>query len=89
MLSRVARCPECSNTALRVLPCRDHVERLFRHPLSYLQKFLKAPLLYCPFCRLQFYDRRPLLPPARLPGLETAPPSAPGRAQRAASAGGS
>jgi hypothetical protein len=84
MLSRIARCPECGNSALGVQPCRDPIERLFRHPLSYLQKFLAAPLLYCPFCRLQFYDSRPLEQPARQPAREKADAAAAGGSQTAA-----
>ncbi|MCS7041264.1 MAG: hypothetical protein N2036_00385 [Bryobacteraceae bacterium] len=58
-LSRIARCPRCSSTALRVLARRDPIERLYRGPLSMLWALLGAPILYCPFCRLQFYDFRP------------------------------
>lgn len=58
-LSPVARCPSCSSTALRVLAKRDRIERLYRGPLSTLWGWMGAPLLYCQFCRLQFYDFRP------------------------------
>jgi len=74
-LSTVARCPECGDKALRVQRGVDPVERLSRHPLSLLQKFFKAPLLYCPHCRLQFYDRRPLLTPKRGPSMDAPPRS--------------
>ncbi len=88
MFSRTARCPECSNTALRVQLCPDPVERLLRHPLSYFQKVLKAPLLYCPYCRLQFYDWRPLHAPAPQPGRQSAAPLASGRSESLAPARG-
>lgn len=58
-LSRIARCPRCSSTELRLLARRDPIERMYRGPLSMLWRWLGAPLLYCPFCRLQFYDFRP------------------------------
>lgn len=58
-LSRIARCPRCSSTELRVLARRDPIERMYRGPLSTLWRWLGAPILYCPFCRLQFHDFRP------------------------------
>jgi predicted RNA-binding Zn-ribbon protein involved in translation (DUF1610 family) len=56
--SRVARCPHCGTTDLRVLAKRDPIEKTYRGPLSTLWGWLGAPLLYCRFCRLQFYDFR-------------------------------
>jgi hypothetical protein len=32
---------------------------LYLNPLSLVQKFFGAPLHYCAFCRIQFYDLRP------------------------------
>lgn len=58
-LSRVARCPHCSSTELRLLARRDPIERMYHGPLSTLWRWLGAPILYCPFCRLQFHDFRP------------------------------
>lgn len=57
-LSRVARCPHCSSTQLRVLARRDPIEKKYLGPLSTLWGWLGAPLLYCPFCRIQFHDFR-------------------------------
>lgn len=57
-LSRIARCPHCGTTELRVLARRDRIEKTYRGPLSRLWRLLGAPLLYCRFCRLQFYDFR-------------------------------
>ena len=74
--SRFARCPECGGTALRVQHFVDPVDRLSRSALSFLQKLLHAPLLYCPFCRFQFYDLRPLLRARRGPASDTSPLSA-------------
>lgn len=58
ILSRVARCPRCSNTRLKQFEKRDHIEKLYGNPVSRIQEWLGAPLLYCSFCRLQFYDFR-------------------------------
>lgn len=57
-LSPIARCPHCGTTDLRVLARRDPIEKTYRGPLSRLWGLLGAPLLYCRFCRLQFYDFR-------------------------------
>lgn len=86
MLSPAARCPECGNTALRVQPGLDPVDRLFRNPLSLLQKFLGAPLLYCSPCRLQFYDWRPFLKPKPRPAIGKASRPAAGRSKTPAPA---
>jgi hypothetical protein len=58
-ISRQARCPRCSNARLKQLDKRDHIEKLYRNPISRIQQWFGAPLLYCQFCRLQFYDFRP------------------------------
>ena len=84
MLSLVARCPECANTALRVQPCLDPVDRLYRNPFSFFQKFLGAPLLFCSPCRLQFYDWRRRQKPQLHPAVKKT--SASGRSESAASA---
>lgn len=57
-LSLTARCPRCSNTHLRRLKKRDQIEKLYLNPVSRAQQWLGAPLLYCRYCRLQFYDFR-------------------------------
>ena len=58
VFSTIARCPRCSNPRLKQLDKRDHIEKLYRNPISRIQRWLGAPLLYCQFCRLQFYDFR-------------------------------
>jgi hypothetical protein len=80
LLSTVARCPECANTDLRVQPRLDPVDRQYRNPLSWLQKFLGAPLLCCSPCRLQFYDWRRCQKPQPHPAIKAAPASDSGRA---------
>ncbi len=61
-LSLEARCPSCGNRELKRLRRFDPIERLYRNPLSLTQALLRAPLLHCRGCRLQFYDLRPLRP---------------------------
>jgi hypothetical protein len=51
----------------------DHIDPMYKNPFSYLQKYFRGAIHWCPFCRLQFYDirkRMPFvrrLPPARIP----------------------
>jgi len=52
-------CPRCGNTDLRQLQERDGIDEMYSNPLSRLQRFFGAPLYWCQFCRLQFYDFRP------------------------------
>jgi hypothetical protein len=55
-----ACCPLCGSQRLTPLESRDRIDRMYRNPISYLQRFLGAPLYHCFRCRLQFYDRREL-----------------------------
>jgi hypothetical protein len=51
---------------LRRLAERDHIDHMYRHPLSLLQRLLGGKLYHCRYCRIQFYDwRRPA--PAPVP----------------------
>jgi hypothetical protein len=58
--SLTARCPYCGGSDLHKLKSRDRIDPLFRAPWSRLQWLLGAPILHCAWCRLQFYDIRPL-----------------------------
>lgn len=59
-LSRHSACPRCGTDRVKKLAGFDLVDRLSRHPLSLIQALFFAPLHHCPFCRLQFFDLRPL-----------------------------
>ena len=61
-LSKEVRCPLCGTTRLRMLLARDRIDRMHRNPLNLLQRYLGGRLYHCRYCRLQFYDRRPLAP---------------------------
>jgi hypothetical protein len=52
-------CPRCGNADLHKLGERDGIDEMYSNPISRLQHFLGAPLYWCQFCRLQFYDFRP------------------------------
>jgi DNA-directed RNA polymerase subunit RPC12/RpoP len=57
-LGPYARCPSCGDYAVQPLRGRDPIDRMWLNPISYLQRFLFAPLYHCALCRLQFYDWR-------------------------------
>ncbi len=59
-LSRTSVCPRCGTDNLKRLTRRDRIDRLWKNPISLLQGLLGAPIHWCPYCRLQFYDRRKL-----------------------------
>jgi hypothetical protein len=60
MFSTTSNCPRCGNPDLQELSQRDGVDPLYKAPWSRLQGLFGAPLRYCVWCRLQFYDMRPL-----------------------------
>jgi transcription elongation factor Elf1 len=59
LLSLTARCPKCGSAHLDRLRHPDPIDPLYGNPLSRVQQWLGAPLLYCSPCRLQFFDYRP------------------------------
>jgi hypothetical protein len=67
-----ARCPSCGTGRLTRLAGRDPVDRLFRNPFSLIQAAFGGKLFHCNYCRLQFYDVRPLLQRAREKARRTA-----------------
>jgi hypothetical protein len=60
-----ARCPSCGTGKLTRMAGRDRIDRMFHNPFSYLQRAFGGKLFHCSYCRLQFYDLRPLVPSAR------------------------
>ena len=59
-LSKEARCPLCGTYRLRALAERDHIDKMHWNPINRMQRFLGGHLYHCRYCRVQFYDRRPL-----------------------------
>ncbi|HWB96023.1 MAG TPA: hypothetical protein VG672_04960 [Bryobacteraceae bacterium] len=48
------------------MAARDHIDPMYRSILSWIQRWMGAPLFHCRYCRIQFYDlRRQLLPEAQ------------------------
>src|SRR5262245_32554317 len=57
-----SRCPGCGTYNVEKLRGVDHIDPMYKNPLSYLQKYFGARVHWCPFCRLQFYDLRTKIP---------------------------
>lgn len=67
-LAKEVRCPQCGTYRLRQLAERDHIDRMKKGLINLLQRSFGGRLYHCRYCRLQFYDRRPL---AAEPTLKT------------------
>ena len=63
-LSKTVRCPLCGTYRLRALAEPDRIDRVHKNPMTFLYKLIGAGRMYhCRYCRIQFYDRRPLAEP--------------------------
>ncbi len=59
MFRTYVNCPKCGQTRLDRRRTQDGIDRVYKSPLSWLQRFLFAPIYHCRDCRIQFYDWRP------------------------------
>ncbi|MFY9725717.1 MAG: hypothetical protein WB579_24080 [Bryobacteraceae bacterium] len=55
-----ARCPQCATFRVTRLGEPDVVDRMQGGLWNLLERLVHGNLYHCRFCRLQFYDRRPL-----------------------------
>lgn len=60
-LGSECRCPRCGTYRLTKLRERDKIDRMSHGVMNLVERVLGGRLYHCCFCRLQFYDRRPLL----------------------------
>jgi rubrerythrin len=66
------RCPVCGSYRVVKLKRPDRIDRMHTGFLNFVEKIVgKNQLFHCRWCRLQFYDRRPLAPDGKPP--ESAP----------------
>src|SRR5882724_1760621 len=72
LLGAKSRCPRCGSYRVEKLRGVDHIDPMYKNPLSYIQKYLGAKVHWCPFCRLQFYDLR-----QKIPTVKREPPTSP------------
>src|SRR2546429_4905768 len=75
LFGRTSRCPRCGSFKVEKLRGVDHIDPMYKNPLSYLQKFFGAEVHWCPFCRLQFYDLRKKIPSVKRTAPVATPPS--------------
>ncbi|HTS65549.1 MAG TPA: hypothetical protein VMH28_26185 [Candidatus Acidoferrales bacterium] len=55
------RCPVCGSPRVAKLKHRDRIDKMQTGFLNFLERIVgKGQLFHCRWCRLQFYDRRPL-----------------------------
>jgi len=59
-LGHECRCPRCGTSRLTKLRERDHIDRMQSGLWNLAAWICGGRLYHCCFCRLQFYDRRPL-----------------------------
>jgi DNA-directed RNA polymerase subunit RPC12/RpoP len=56
-----SRCPMCGSYRIVKLRYPDHIDRMQTGFLNLLERIAgKGKVFHCRWCRLQFYDRRPL-----------------------------
>lgn len=57
-----ARCPLCGSRRVTRLKAPDQIDPMTGGFLNFMERIVKGKLFHCRFCRIQFYDRRTLLP---------------------------
>jgi len=68
-LGPICRCPICGTHRLNRLKEPDRIDRVHSDLTNLIERLMGGKLFHCRFCRIQFYDRRPLafeLPPAMM-----------------------
>jgi hypothetical protein len=73
LFGKKSRCPRCGSYRVEKLRGVDHIDPMYKNPISYLQKYFGANLHWCPFCRLQFYDLRKKVPTVKRTPFVDAP----------------
>jgi hypothetical protein len=80
-LGPACRCPVCGSYRVSKLKTADRIDRFHGGFLNLLERIAShGQLIHCRWCRLQFYDRRPLqteLSTSTTPSSEAAAPVAP------------
>jgi len=61
-----ARCPRCGSFRPSKLRERDKIDKMQWGFLNQVERWAGGRLYHCCFCRLQFYDRRPLAEKAKV-----------------------
>ena len=53
-------CPQCGTHRVVRLTERDHIDKMRSGLFNLLERLLGGDIYHCRYCRLQFYDSRPL-----------------------------
>jgi hypothetical protein len=61
-LGENARCPKCGTFRVTKLRGLDKIDKMYGGLLNSLERMSGGNLFHCCFCRIQFYDRRPMAP---------------------------
>lgn len=64
------RCPRCGTLRVVRLRSRDHIDPMRHGLLNLLERMAGGRLYHCRYCRIQFFDRRPLAPEQRTPAAQ-------------------
>ncbi len=70
-----SRCPRCGTYRLVRLRERDRIDRMHSGFLNLLKRITGGKLMHCRYCRLQFYDRRPVASEAPSPAGQALDPA--------------
>ncbi len=62
-----SRCPRCGTFRLNKLRTPDRIDPMRSGLLNWLERLAGGSRYHCSFCRIQFFDRRPLAPDAHRP----------------------
>jgi len=63
-LGNACRCPKCGTFRVVKLKVPDKIDPMYGGLLNWFEKLAGGNLYHCCFCRIQFYDRRPIDPNA-------------------------
>jgi hypothetical protein len=58
--SEHACCPSCGSYRVSLRQTPDKIDQMYSSPSNFMNRMLGGALFKCRYCRLQFYDQRPL-----------------------------
>jgi hypothetical protein len=65
--SEHASCPSCGSYRVNLRQRPDKIDQMYSSPSNFMKRLLGGALFKCRYCRLQFYDQRPLRPKTNVP----------------------
>jgi hypothetical protein len=58
--SKHASCPSCGSYRVSLRQTPDKIDQMYSSPSNFMNRWFGGALFKCRYCRLQFYDQRPL-----------------------------